>query len=65
MRASVRLHNSIFTRLLRAPVAFFDTNPAGRILNRFAKDLGVIDEKIPFVGYDFSVVSSVALGGGG
>lgn len=57
MRASIRLHNRIFVRLLRAPIAFFDSNPAGRILNRFAKDLGVIDEKIPFVAYDFSVVS--------
>ncbi|CAG2168420.1 unnamed protein product, partial [Oppiella nova] len=39
MRASVNLHNSIFYRLLRAPIAVFDNNPVGRILNRFTKDL--------------------------
>ena len=29
MRASVNLHNSMFTRLVRAPTRFFDTNPVG------------------------------------
>lgn len=47
MRASVRLHNQIFALLLRAPIAFFDSNPLGRILNRFARDLGNVDDKIP------------------
>ncbi|CAG2168277.1 unnamed protein product, partial [Oppiella nova] len=40
MIASKRLHNTIFIRLLRAPMAVFDNNPIGRILNRFTKDLG-------------------------
>ena len=57
MRASVRLHNKIFGRLLRAPVSFFDSNPAGRILNRFTKDLGIIDEMLPYVAYDLNLVS--------
>ena len=34
-------------RLLRAPVRFFDTNPSGRILNRFAKSVGDVDEFLP------------------
>ena len=30
MRSSVKLHNSMFNRLLRAPCRFFDTNPVGK-----------------------------------
>ena len=37
------LHNHMLERLLRSPVGFFDSNPVGRILNRFSKDIGVVD----------------------
>lgn len=45
--ASTRLHNRMLARVLRAPMAFFDTTPLGRIVNRFSKDVLTIDEKIP------------------
>ena len=35
------------TCVLQAAVLFFDTNPAGRLLNRFSQDIGVIDELLP------------------
>lgn len=38
MRAATRMHNSMVVRVLRAPLAFFHTNPAGRVLNRFSND---------------------------
>ncbi|KAF0688476.1 Aste57867_19916 [Aphanomyces stellatus] len=38
----------MFHRLLRAPMCFFDTNPIGRILNRFASDVMACDLQIPF-----------------
>ena len=47
LRSSERLHDKMVTCLLQAPVLFFDTNPAGRILNRFSKDIGCLDEVLP------------------
>lgn len=47
MTASKVLHNHMFHNVLQAPMRFFDTNPSGRILNRFSKDMGAIDELLP------------------
>ena len=33
------LHQSMLERIIKAPMAFFDVTPAGRILNRFSKDM--------------------------
>lgn len=47
MRASTRLHNNMFSSITRAPMRFFHVNPSGRILNRFSKDMGAVDEVLP------------------
>jgi ABC-type multidrug transport system fused ATPase/permease subunit len=47
MRSSINLHNAMFSSILRGVMHFFDTNPSGRILNRFSKDIGAIDELLP------------------
>ncbi|KAI1289975.1 putative multidrug resistance-associated protein [Halotydeus destructor] len=47
LRSSVNLHNTIFYRLLLTRMTFFETNPMGRILNRFTRDMGFIDQRIP------------------
>ena len=44
---SQRLHDMAFNALIRTGMRFFDTNPSGRILNRFSKDMGTIDELLP------------------
>ncbi|XP_043688809.1 ABC transporter C family member 2-like [Telopea speciosissima] len=44
--AAKRLHDAMLHSVLRAPMVFFQTNPIGRIINRFAKDLGDIDRNV-------------------
>ncbi|KAJ6893990.1 ABC transporter C family member 2-like isoform X1 [Populus alba x Populus x berolinensis] len=44
--AAKRLHDAMLNSILRAPMVFFHTNPLGRIINRFAKDLGDIDRNV-------------------
>ncbi|XP_061571906.1 ATP-binding cassette sub-family C member 4-like [Cololabis saira] len=53
VKAAQTLHNSMFTAVLRTHVRFFDINPIGRILNRFSKDIGHIDSKLPITFVDF------------
>lgn len=47
MRSSIKLHNLMFSNIMSATMRFFDTNPSGRILNRFSKDMGIVDEILP------------------
>ena len=34
------IHDMSVAGVIQSPIRFFDTNPAGRILNRFSKDMG-------------------------
>lgn len=47
IRASRRLHNSLLSNILKCPMSFFETTPMGRIVNRFVKDINIIDNSIP------------------
>ncbi|EDV26685.1 uncharacterized protein TRIADDRAFT_22415, partial [Trichoplax adhaerens] len=48
MDSARSFHHRMLKSILEAPIYFFDTNPVGRVLNRFSKDLSSIDGELPF-----------------
>ena len=46
INSSRNLHRNMLEAVVRATVHFFDTNPSGRICNRFSKDIGLMDETL-------------------
>ncbi|GAB2241604.1 hypothetical protein Droror1_Dr00018379 [Drosera rotundifolia] len=64
--AAKRLHNAMLSAMLKAPMVFFHTNPVGRIINRFSKDLGDIDRNVAnfvnmFMGQFWQLLSTFTL----
>ncbi|CAF4367745.1 unnamed protein product, partial [Adineta steineri] len=51
------LHNKMFRHVIRCPIAFFDTNPIGRILNHFTRDILIMDTDIVQDVPDFLIVN--------
>ncbi|KAI9203690.1 P-loop containing nucleoside triphosphate hydrolase protein [Polychytrium aggregatum] len=45
-RAAKKLHDQLITRIMYAPVRWFDVTPLGRITNRLSKDIGTIDQNL-------------------
>lgn len=62
MTCSQRLHDMMFSALIRTGMRFFDTNASGRILNRFSKDMGAIDELLPKAILDAGQMNMMMLG---
>ncbi|OSS45373.1 hypothetical protein B5807_10249 [Epicoccum nigrum] len=44
IEASRKLHERMAFAIFRSPMSFFETTPAGRILNRFSSDIYKVDE---------------------
>jgi ATP-binding cassette subfamily C (CFTR/MRP) protein 1 len=64
IEAARYFHSRMLSRVLRAPMSFFDTTPLGRVINRFSKDQYSIDETVPrtlgmFLAMLLSVVGTV------
>lgn len=49
VNAARDLHNNLLRQTLRLPMSFFDTTPLGRIVNRFSKDVDVVDNMLPMI----------------
>ncbi|XP_078256552.1 ATP-binding cassette sub-family C member 12-like isoform X2 [Rhinoraja longicauda] len=53
LRSSCTLHDNVFYKILHRPMAFFDTTPTGRIINRFSGDMDEVDVRLPFQAENF------------
>ncbi|TPX13454.1 uncharacterized protein E0L32_006184 [Thyridium curvatum] len=61
--ASKALLRQAVSRVLRAPMSFFDTTPLGRITNRFSRDVDVMDNNLSDAMrmYFFSIAAILAV----
>ncbi|RHY67065.1 hypothetical protein DYB30_006592 [Aphanomyces astaci] len=64
VRASRVMFGKMMSALISTPMSFFDDTPLGRVVNRFAEDMSLIDIWLPFsyagvAGWFFSVASSL------
>lgn len=44
--AAKQIHSDLLSTVLRLPMAFFDSTPTGRIINRFSHDIAEIDTQL-------------------
>ncbi|XP_076457725.1 multidrug resistance-associated protein 1-like [Babylonia areolata] len=47
--AAKTIHHRLLVCVLRAPMAFFDTTPIGRMMNRFSRDVETMDNNLPII----------------
>ncbi|KAL0267499.1 UNVERIFIED_CONTAM: hypothetical protein PYX00_009752 [Menopon gallinae] len=47
LNASATLHFEMLENILKSPNGFFDVTPLGRVLNRFAKEIDILDNVLP------------------
>lgn len=59
LTAATKMHHAMFNNMVYSPMKFFNTNPSGRILNRFSKDIGALDESLPSILSDSIMVRNV------
>jgi ABC-type multidrug transport system fused ATPase/permease subunit len=55
-RISVNMHDKMFSSLLRSPAKFFSDTAPGRVMNRFTKDLCQMDELLPPMFFETSII---------
>ncbi|XP_037495342.1 ABC transporter C family member 10-like [Jatropha curcas] len=56
LESSKSIFSQLLNSLFRAPMAFYDSTPLGRILSRVSSDLSIVDLDVPF-----TLISAVAV----
>jgi ABC-type multidrug transport system fused ATPase/permease subunit len=59
LKTAKSLHNNMLYSILYAKARFFDINPTGRIINRFSKDVGNVDDTLPHNLFNFLQVNFI------
>uniref|UniRef100_A0AAY4EVZ5 Cystic fibrosis transmembrane conductance regulator n=1 Tax=Denticeps clupeoides TaxID=299321 RepID=A0AAY4EVZ5_9TELE len=59
---SVKLHEKMLSSVLRAPMSVLNTMKTGRIMNRFTKDMGTIDDMLPLLMFDLIQLFLIVIG---
>ena len=62
LKSAESLHNAMFSKILYTHSRFFDVNPVGKILNRFSKDLGAVDDLLPLCMFDVCAIFGIVIG---
>ena len=55
VNSAIKFHKLLLKKVLSLPIFFFDKTPVGSIINRFSKDMDVLDHVVPWF---FKMVSS-------
>ena len=45
-KASINLHRTLLSSILKTKMSFFDVKPLGMIINRFSKDMETVGESM-------------------
>ena len=62
LQSNIHLHNEALESIALTPSVYFDKNPTGRIINRFSKDIAIVDGPLQFYLYEF-VATAMTLSG--
>mmetsp|Transcript_119425 Transcript_119425/g.166610 ORF Transcript_119425/g.166610 Transcript_119425/m.166610 type:complete len:115 (+) Transcript_119425:1483-1827(+) len=50
LESATNMHNKMINTVIRSLIVFFDSNPTGRIVTRFSKDLVILDMLLTLIG---------------
>lgn len=60
--ASKRIHKHLTSNLLHAPMIFYEQTPIGALLNRISRDMGFVDQFLPYNAIEITITISILIG---